>query len=57
MQENCVEIRELNSDELIEIDAGKTIFYYLGFGFGYFAHAYTDNWASMTEGMGTNMRR
>jgi hypothetical protein len=57
MPEENGNIQVLTLEELIGVEGGQTAWYYLGFGLGYFAHAYYDNWAEMTNGMGTNMRR
>ena len=57
MPEKNLNVRDLTPEELTEAEGGQNIFYYLGFGLGYFAHSYENNWASMTNGMGTNMRR
>jgi bacteriocin-like protein len=57
MSEKKLNMQELTSDELAEVNGGESVFYYIAYGFGYCAHAYTDNWASMTTALGTNMRR
>jgi len=53
---NRIAISPLSTEELYDVTGGDDAWYYLFYAMGWFAHAYTDNYAEMTSAIGNGRR-